>query len=91
MRKRCGRDGKCKSNNNSNSNSKGNSNSNSNSNNNSNNNNNSNSNGNSKGNIQLLQLRLRSGLRQSGSRFAAAFYGMAEAMPLSKAEFFSDL
>jgi hypothetical protein len=28
---------------------------------------------------------LRSGLRQSGSAFGAAFYGTAEAVPLSKA------
>ncbi len=38
------------------------------------------------GNNQSLRLRLRSSLRQSGSRFAAANYGTAEAVPLSKAK-----
>jgi len=31
--------------------------------------------------IQSLRLRLRSGLRQSGSRFAAASYGTRERVP----------
>jgi len=33
------------------------------------------------GDIQSLRLRLCSGLRQGGDRFAAAFYGTAEAVP----------
>src|SRR5271170_593263 len=32
------------------------------------------------------RLRLRSGLRQSGGRFAATLYGTAKAVPLSKAD-----